>query len=231
MTPPDPASNDGPAERIVAGLFKLALVQRHESWRASGGRGLTPTQSQILALLANPREDGGVSGLAERLSLTKGTVSEAVSALERKGLVRKTPSPHDARARVVALTATGRREAVRAARWPEVLVQAVDGLPAREQAAFLRGLSGMIRALQERGAVPLARMCAGCRFFRPNAHLGQAKAHHCDYLDTAISDVDLRLDCNEMEPAEEELRPLLLEALLTGSTLDDAGGLTWSQEP
>jgi hypothetical protein len=41
----------------------------------------------------------------------------------------------------------------------------------------------MIRALQEEGRIPLASMCAICRFFRPCAHPGSGRPHHCAYVD------------------------------------------------
>jgi len=103
-------------------------------------------------------------------------------------------------------------------------VEAAEALPEAEQAGLVRGLVGMVRELQERGAVPTARMCVGCRYFKPNAHPGAAKAHHCDYIAAPIGDVDLRVDCPDMEPAEEAVRPKLWEALVGGFALDERRG-------
>jgi len=219
MNSPTEEPQEGPATRIAAGLFKLALVIRHQSWKAAGERGLTPTQSQILALLASLPGDTGVKALAEQLSITMGTASEAVSALERKELLTKANSPTDGRAVVLKLTRRGRGQAKKCREWPEVLVDAAHTLPTAEQAGFLRGLVGMIRSLQEQGAVPTTRMCVGCRYFRPNEYPGSEKAHHCGYLDTAIADVDLRIDCDDMEPASEAASPQLMEALFAGTAL------------
>ena len=221
MTPKRTPPDEAPPSRIAAGLFKLALVIRHQGWKAAGKRGLTPTQSQILAHLGSQQGELGIKRIAAALAVTMGTASEAVSALERKQLLTKRPSASDGRAIVLQLTKLGRQEARRAAEWPEVLVQAADSLPAREQAGFLRGLVGMIKTLQERGAVPMSRMCVSCRFFRPNAHPGRDQAHHCQYIDAAIGDADLRIDCKDMEPAAPELQPHLWEALVGGHALDD----------
>ena len=67
-----------PGAQITAGLFKLALVLRHQAWQASGQRGLTPTQSQILSFVAALKPGVPVSAVAQQLSVTKGTASEAV---------------------------------------------------------------------------------------------------------------------------------------------------------
>jgi len=196
-------------ERILAGLAKLSLVMRHEAWRASGERGLTPTQSRILSTVAGSREPIGIKSVAQQLAVTMGTASEAVSPLVDKGLIEKRPDERDGRAVVLCLTRAGRREASRANQWPDMMLEAVESLPEPDQAALLRGLIGMVHSLQEHGAVPTARMCVQCRYFRPNAHAGTDKPHRCMFIDAPIADADLRLDCDEMEPAPAELRSQL----------------------
>ena len=47
--------------------------------------------------------------LAEAAQLPKQTVGSIVDQLERKGYVRRSPDPHDARARLVTITARGRQ--------------------------------------------------------------------------------------------------------------------------
>lgn len=214
--------DEGPSDSIAAGLFKLALVLRNQSWKASGERGLTPTQAQILARLAALPTPVGVKVIAEQLAITAGTASAAVTTLEEKGLITKQPSPDDGRALLLKLTRTGRAEARRATEWPEVLVEAADALPASDQAGLVRGLVGMIRELQERGAVPLPRMCVGCRFFRPNKAPKQARPHYCEYIDAPIGDAELRVDCNEMEPVDDARRDALWKAFTTGTPLANA---------
>jgi DNA-binding MarR family transcriptional regulator len=189
-----PASlpGDGPPAAMVAtGLAKIGLVLRHEAWRARGASGLTPTQGQILALLRARGEEATLGALAAELGVSAPTASDAVAALVAKGLVRK----HRGRTLALALTPAGRREAKRAARWPDVLLEAVDALSPTEQAVFLRGLATMIRVLQERGRIPVARMCATCSFFRPHVHPDPERPHHCAYADVAFGDRQLRLDC------------------------------------
>jgi DNA-binding MarR family transcriptional regulator len=206
-------------ERILAGLSKLGLVMRHEAWRAAGLRGLTPTQAQILAVLAASREPAGVKSVARTMAITMPTASEAVAALQAKGLVRKARSTSDGRAVTLTLTARGRREAGRGAPWPGAMAEAVSKLPLRERAGLIRGLVTMIRQLQQAGAVPTSRMCVECVHFRPEAHPGTRRPHHCRYLDSPIGDSDLRLDCPEMEPAETRQRERLWGLFLHGRPL------------
>ncbi|MCA9292229.1 MAG: winged helix-turn-helix transcriptional regulator [Phycisphaerales bacterium] len=214
---------DNTASQVATGLAKLALVFRHEAWQATGEHGLTPTQAQILAVVAGAASPIGLSGVAEQLAITAGTASAAVSTLVEKRLVAKKRSKEDARAIQLTLTAKGKRIAASAAEWPETVLAAAACLPDREQAGLVRGLMALIRELQERGSVPTARMCVGCRYFRPNEYPGEAKSHHCAYIDAPIGDSDLRVDCAEMEPASADLAPRLWTLLIDGKRPEPSG--------
>lgn len=207
----------------MAGLAKIALVMRHEAWRAAGSRGLTPTQMQILAVLASEDRPRGLSAVASDLALSPGTASEAISTLVAKGLVRKARSEDDGRAIVLGLTAAGRREAAMAGRWPAGLIEAARGLPRRERDFLLRGIIALIRGLQDRGAITTARMCVGCTYFRPNEYPGSPTPHHCLLVDAPMADSDLRIDCPEMEPAAGAEQDRLWQVFLNGEPLDGAG--------
>lgn len=223
--PPPPAHDprqDLP-QRVTAGLAKLALVFRHQAWRATGAHGLSPTQAQILAVIAgSPERSVGIRALADRLAITMGTVSAAVSTLVDKGLVAKERAEHDARAVTLGLTPDGQRIAASAGEWPEAILGAVAAMPERDQVGLVRGLVALIRELQARGSVPTARMCVECRYFRPHQYPGAAKAHHCAYVDAPIADADLRIDCNEMEPLSVDERARLWDLFVHGRRLDDA---------
>jgi DNA-binding MarR family transcriptional regulator len=182
-------------KKVTIGLAKIGIALKQQAWAEAGGRGLNPTQGQILALLrANP--DGlRLGALAEQLGVTPATTSDSVTSLQRKGLVTKEPTPGDGRGVVVRLTQIGSREAAAAAAWPDFLLEAVSELSTDEQAAFLRALVAMIRTLQEKGRIPVARMCVSCRFFRPFMHDDPVRPHHCAFVDAPFGDGELRLDC------------------------------------
>ena len=196
MSSNDPLPPDEPlARRVTTGLAKVGLALKQQAWAEAGGRGLNPAQGQVLALLRANQDGLRLGELAAQLGVTAATTSDSVSALQRKGLVTKTPLRGDGRAVVVRLTPAGTREAAAAAAWPDFLLEAVDELSPAEQAAFLRGLVTMIRTLQTRGRIPVARMCVSCRFFQPFRHQGEALPHHCAFVDAPFGDGELRLDC------------------------------------
>ncbi|MBP8272794.1 MAG: winged helix-turn-helix transcriptional regulator [Acidobacteria bacterium] len=201
MTPP---TLDSPPldRRIATGLHKLGLALKHQTWGQANEQGLSPTQGQILAVLAT---DGALSTteVADRLGIGLPTVSEAVTTLVDKGLVRRTPDTRHPRAKLLRLTAAGNRQSTRSRAWPEFLTQAVSSLTHTEQATLLTALMKMIRTLQVQGQIPVSRMCATCIHFRPNVHRGDAP-HHCGFVDAPMAAAQLRLDCGDHAPAPEE---------------------------
>jgi DNA-binding MarR family transcriptional regulator len=206
--------------RVTIGLAKIGIALKQQAWAEAGGRGLTPTQGQVLALLrANP--DGlRLRKLAEQLGVTPATASDSVTALHRKGLVAKKPTAGDGRGVVVVLTPTGSREAAAAATWPDFLLEAVGELSTAEQATFLRALVAMIRTLQEKGRIPVARMCVSCRFFQPLRHNNPALPHHCAFVDAPFGDGELRLDCPDHSTASVEQAAHTWEVFRASSTTD-----------
>lgn len=199
--PIDPFDAEALPERVATGLAKIGLALRSEAWQQATGRGLTPTQGQILDLLRRRAAGLRLTEVAALLGVTTATASDAVRALAEKGLVSKRRRAEDARALAVTLTARGRREATRASGWPDFLSAAVDALPAPEQSTLLVALVKIIRSLQEHGRIPVSRMCLTCRFFRPHAHRDAARPHHCLFVDSPFGDRSFRLECVDHQPA------------------------------
>ncbi len=198
--------------RIAAGLHKLGLALKHQEWSHANEQGLSPTQGQILALLA---ADGTLtaSEVGERLGIGLPTISEAVTTLAAKGLVRRRPDERHPRARLLHLTAAGRRLSVQTRAWPEFLTQAVGALSPVEQSTLLTALMKMVRTLQEQGQIPVHRMCVTCVHFRPHVRDGD-RPHHCAFVDAPMRAAHLRLDCAEHELAAEASRRELWEQFM-----------------
>jgi DNA-binding MarR family transcriptional regulator len=188
-------------DHIAAGLGKVAVALRSQAWEGGTARGLTPTQGQILVLLS---ERGGagmrLNEVAQALCITAATASDAVASLAEKSLLAKQRSVDDHRALVIRLTAAGRREAASTAGWIDVVKTGVRSLTPEEQAVFLRGLTKVIRSLQDQGVISVARMCASCTYFQPYVHADTSKPHHCGFVDRPMGDAHLRIDCAEFVP-------------------------------
>ena len=219
MLPEESASRvaGGTSELISSGLAKIGLALRHEAWRGGRGSRLSPTQGALLALLWRRRRPLSLWELAEGLAVTAPTASDSLAALVQKGLAVKTRSPESGRSLSVRLTPEGEREAAQAAMWSDFLAEAAEALDEREQGVFLRGLTKMIRRLQQEGRIPIARMCVSCRFFRPYAHPQGSRPHHCDYVDAPFGDRELRLDCSDQQPLPPVQGEAVWRAFMSGA--------------
>lgn len=196
---------DSVRQQLSTGLLKIGLAIRHHAWAGGESAGLTPTQGQILALLLQRSgQDTRVNDIARDLAVTQATASVAIRVLVKKGLVTKERSTADGRALTLALTPQGRDLATRSLGWTDFLLDAADTLDPAEQAVFQRSLVKMIRSMQQKGQIPIARMCVTCQHFRPNVHPETPETpHHCAFVDAAFGDRQLRLDCADFIPASE----------------------------
>jgi len=194
---------DAAATQIAFALSRLALYQRAAGRGAATPAGLGATQAAALRELAQ-RGPQRVGALAAALGVRQPTLSESLATLEAKGLVARTPEPGDARAARVSLTADGQALTGALPAMPDALADAISALPETGRGALMRALTRLVRALQEARAMPVQRMCATCRHFRPHAHADDALPHHCGFVDAAFGDDALRIDCPDHQDAPEE---------------------------
>ncbi|MFE9118197.1 MarR family winged helix-turn-helix transcriptional regulator [Streptomyces sp. NPDC007172] len=118
---------------LVLALSGQLVQEIHTTVSQQGFEDLRPAHGFAFARISA----GGATtaDLAEHLGVTKQAAAQLVEELVRKGYVERRPHPHDGRARLLALTATGRaatRAADEAARdavtaWREVLGEARFG--------------------------------------------------------------------------------------------------------
>src|SRR3954447_12159292 len=84
--------------------------------------------------------------LAEMVGLDKTTMVVTIDELERDGLAERRPSPHDRRARIIAVTAAGKRKVAEAEKVKErVQADVLGELPARDQRALIDALDKLVQ--------------------------------------------------------------------------------------
>jgi DNA-binding MarR family transcriptional regulator/GNAT superfamily N-acetyltransferase len=119
------------------------------------------------------REGIEIRRLRGRLGLDSGYLSRLLRSLEAEQLIRTGPSPHDARVRIVTLTAAGQRELALLNRLSDRAARSLlDGLSASQRAALTSAMGTVERLLLARAVwlevvnprVPAARYCVA-RYF------------------------------------------------------------------
>ena len=111
----------------LAGRLRLAVTRLARQLRQTSSSDLSPTQSAVLATLAN---HGPVTlgELAELERVASPTITKVTGILQERGLVEKVPDPHDRRFVRVELTAEGRALVERSRANAETLIDTEQGL-------------------------------------------------------------------------------------------------------
>jgi DNA-binding MarR family transcriptional regulator len=191
-----------PEARIATGLTRIGTAMRHKAWERASLNGLTPTQADIIALLAARGEPMRLSAVAAQLAITPATASDAVTSLVGKGLADKSRAADDGRAIALSLTVAGLALSGTVSDWGGFLGLAATTLNVADKVTLLRLIIKMIRAMQENGDIPPSRMCVSCQYFAPNRHADLDTPHHCLLVDAPFGDRHLRLDCPEHKDAD-----------------------------
>ncbi len=151
------------AQFASAPIRIAALIERiGRLTRAREAATLAPAQWEALRFLARAnrfsRQPGAV---AAWLATTKGTASQTLMALERKGLIRKARHPSDGR--ITRLEPTQAGLALLEGDPMHQLVAAIARLPPLHAAALSQSLAHIAGDLAPEGARPVFAGCAGCR--------------------------------------------------------------------
>jgi MarR family transcriptional regulator, negative regulator of the multidrug operon emrRAB len=145
----------------VTPLLERLAALLHQSVRDDGARhGLLPIHVQVLCYLsrANRYSDLPIA-IAEYFGITRGTVSQTLGVLERKGLVRKRPDSRHGRRVHLALTPAGER--ILKNSWAMRVEEALHSAP-EDAAALERGLRRLLAGLQELNGQRAFGVCRGC---------------------------------------------------------------------
>jgi DNA-binding MarR family transcriptional regulator len=206
--------------RLREGFARIGMVLRTDDWMRARDAGLNPAQMAILEALEG-RENGlSVKEIALHLGVSQPSATDSITALERKGYVIKRPAPGDRRALTICITDDGRQSRSAGKSAEGAADQAIRALSEAEQEDLLISLIKMIRHMQEAGVIPVQRMCASCRYFRPFVHADKARPHQCDFVNASFGQRDLRIECREHETAPPASRAATWEAFQGGlSTL------------
>lgn len=175
--------------KFVKHLVKrLARIDASDVWGAE----LNPAQRAALEYIGRAnRYSRKPSQVAEFLGSTRGTVSQTLKSLARKGLVSEIRSKADKRSISYEITASGERVlAVQG-----ILDKALEALHADQLLEISRGLRQVLNnALAINGQRPFG-LCKMCRHFR-----SEAKGGHCNLLDQALLPAETSQICYEQDP-------------------------------
>ncbi|MAW81454.1 MAG: MarR family transcriptional regulator [Parvularcula sp.] len=160
--------------------------------------GLKPTQWEALRYLARANRFSRSPGaLTSYLGMTKGTVSQTLQALERKGLIEKQAASGDRRGVKLDLTSAGDRLLTHDPLGD--LDASINALPKEDQKRFGAMLEGLMKNMLHRRSGKAFGACKTCRHFRHRHDRGAP--HFCSLLSEPLSRNDSDQICAEQEAA------------------------------
>jgi DNA-binding MarR family transcriptional regulator len=166
-------------------IERLARLAMAEDWSGD----INPTQMAALRYLARANQySRAPSHVAEYLGSTRGTVSQTLLALERKGLITEIRSQTDRRRTSYDLTPTGRAITDR----PDPIDSLLADLPYPQISMLIDGLTDVLSAtLRHRKGRPFG-LCRTCRH-----HEVRGEAGYCHLLKTLLAPLETEQICVE----------------------------------
>jgi DNA-binding MarR family transcriptional regulator len=190
-------TDDAAGAAIAFVLERLARLMRSEEH----AEGLNPAQWEGLRYLGRANRFSNSPGALTRyLGATKGTVSQTLIALERKGFIAKSGRPGEKRSITLRLTTQGEGALARDP-WNR-LAALTEELGGKTKRRLAKGLQELLDGELQRGNRRHFGTCPTCRFFREKGRHGDPEGPHlCMLFDAAISQAESKRICVAFEPA------------------------------
>lgn len=170
-------------------IDRLGRINAADEW----GQDINPTQWTALSYLAKAnRFSRAPSQVSDFLAATRGTVSQTLKALAKKGLVEETRSKQDKRSISYSVTDAGRVLFQKNSTIEDALLR----MDEHEATILIDGLENLVRnALKQRGMKAFG-VCKTCDYHRKEANGG-----FCKLLDVSLSFEETKQICHEHSQA------------------------------
>lgn len=187
--------------KLVLALERISQVLRVLLWEQTKQYNLSPIQTQILIYIyRQPEVDRNITTLAQRLNVTKATISDAVKSLVQKKLVKKQTDDEDARYFYLALTVKGSELVKKIESWGEQFRKNFTNISKENKTILFETLLRILINFEEEGIINRNRICFTCKHFQ-HKKKNNKELYFCEYLKLQLKSDELRVDCPEHELA------------------------------
>lgn len=177
--------------KIIAAFERISQAIRTLAWKTGNKLLLKPIQVQVLLFLLHHGKAGSrITSLAKEFDISKASISETISSLERKGLIHKIYPDGDTRNFNIQLTNKGRQAAKEATSYAQALLLSVNRLGAADKQQLFAVLGGIISDLHASGVITVQRMCQTCKYYDRRGEI-----HYCQLLERRLGTGELQIDC------------------------------------
>lgn len=174
---------------------RITLLLEAEERKGCTARGLKLVHARILDYLANCSSHSDTPmAVAEYLRLTKGTVSQSISVLERKGYLNKTPDSTDKRVVHLSLSVMG-RQLLTELKPLNIFAEAEQLLATQQVTTIGEALSAVLLVLQQTHQTKSFGVCGSCSHFVERENYNQ-----CTVSQIPVSSADVEKICRHHVP-------------------------------
>ncbi len=185
--------------KLVLALERISQVFRVLLWEQTKQYNLSPIQTQILIYIyRQPESDRNITTLAQRLNVTKATISDAVKSLVQKKLLKKQNDNEDARYYYLVLTNKGSELVKKIESWGEQFRKNFTNISKENKTILFETLLRILINFEEEGIINRNRICFTCKHFQHKKKNNKG-LYFCEYLKLRLKSDELRVDCPEHE--------------------------------
>jgi len=179
-------------ESTAVTLERLSALVQQAVRDAATRQGLLPIHWQVLAYLARANRYSDIPiAVAEYLGITRGTVSQTLAVLERKGLIAKEGDERHGKRIHLKLTTAG--DALLEQGWAERLEKVLVDTGA-DEAHLQNDLLTLVKALQQVNGNRAFGVCRRCVHFRT-----EGAAHRCGLTGEPLAAAQVVKICREWQ--------------------------------
>ncbi len=181
--------------KIVYALERISEIIRNLRINRGKLLGLSPIQIQILKQLYNNKlKELTLTTLSEYFQISKPSLSESISNLEKKGYIQKIQSNIDKRNDIITLTNEGNKIYRKLQNHLMPLYKALKNMyPGNKEKTFSTLLE-IIFYLYNSGVIKIQNMCYACKFFVSPVN---SELPFCTLLEKHLEPQEIRLDCED----------------------------------
>ena len=181
--------------QIYGYIERLGNLLRTDSRRDVAEYGLQPIHLEVLHYLSlcNRYSDTPM-GVTDYLRQTKGTVSQTLNVLEKKGLLSKHPDSSDKRMTHLKVSSAGKK-LLQASIPSSLFVNACEQLTEQSQTQTVKVLQELLQAIQQSNNMKSFGVCHTCRYNNQK----KDNRYFCELTKEALSNEDVHLICREHE--------------------------------
>lgn len=177
-------------------IERLSNLLRNENRKTAVSFGLQPVHIEALSYLSRcNRYSDTPAAVTEYLGSTKGTVSQSLLVLEKKGLIEKTRDLRDKRIQHLCVTAVG-HEVLNTMVPPPLFHEALKIVQDKTDHDLSEDLKALLKCIQVSHGSRSFGVCYTCIHF--NSHDGDGN-YQCGLTREPLSEKDSRQICREHE--------------------------------